>query len=145
VLVLLAHGRLNEFASASSHEANNEGQFYWLMVALTNLQVLLRTTQIMSVSFYWLMVALTNLRVQRYKKLSNQQNILALFFENIYKEDAKDIPKIAEDRTFSSFGGSKKFEKKTQSRRKITVQKRKKASKRGIFFTLNRKSIAFSP
>ena len=67
------------------------------------------------------MVALTNLRVQRYKKLSNQQNILALFFENIYKEDAKGIPKTAEDRTFSSFGGSKKFKKKTQSRRKRTV------------------------
>ena len=64
--------------------------FYWLMVALTNLRVLLRTMQIMNVSFYWLMVALTNLRVQRYKKLSNQQNILALFL----KIFTKRMPKV---------------------------------------------------
>ena len=49
-----------------------------------------RTMQIMSVSFYWLMVALTNLRVQRYKKLSNQQNILALFL----KIFTKRMPKV---------------------------------------------------
>ena len=60
------------------------------MLALTNLRVLLRTMQIMSVSFYWLMVALTNLRVQRYKKLSNQQNILALFL----KIFTKRMPKV---------------------------------------------------
>ena len=60
------------------------------MVALTNLRVLPRTMQIMSVSFYWLMVTLTNLRVQRYKKLSNQQNILALFL----KIFTKRMPKV---------------------------------------------------
>ena len=98
---LLAHGRLNEFASAKVQKTFEPTKYF------------------------------------------------STFFENIYKEDAKEdakgIPKIAEDRTFSSFGVSKKFKKKTQSRRKRTVQKRKKASKRGFFFTPNCQSIAFSP
>ena len=119
--VLLAHGRLNEFASASSHDANNECQFLLAHGRLNEF---------------------ASAKVQ---KTFEPTKYFSTFFENIYKEDAKGIPKIAEDRTFSSFGVSKKFKKKTQSRRKRTVRKRKKASKRGFFFTLNRKSIAFSP
>ena len=40
------------------------------------------------------MVALTNLRVQRYKKLSNQQNILALFLKIFTKRMPKRMPKV---------------------------------------------------
>ena len=60
---LLAHGRLNEFASSKVQKTFEPTKYF------------------------------------------------STFFENIYKEDAKEdakgIPKIAEDRTFSSFGGQK--------------------------------------
>ena len=87
---LLAHGRLNEFASASSHDANNEGQFLLAHGRLNEFASASSHDANNEGQFYWLMVALTNLRVQRYKKLSNQQNILALFL----KIFTKRMPKV---------------------------------------------------
>ena len=79
------------------------------------------------------MVVLTNLRVQRYKKLSNQQNILALFLKIFTKRMPKVFQKQLRIGHFRHLGGQKSSRKKLNLEEKELCENEKRPQKEAFF------------